>query len=126
MRLQKSRANWWLEKENNTRYFYSLTITRGWRNKILRLKNNEGVWIDDASQLEHMEKEFFLELYAIGGVMPCMTEQYSFLSFKHSDKQLLNRPVSATEVLYAVKNMGAFKAPGLDRLPPIFYQKKLD
>lgn len=46
-----------------------------------------------------------------------------FPGLSHSDRRWLNRAVSEVEILVAVNEMGALKAPGPDGFPPLFFQR---
>lgn len=74
-------------------------------------------------ELQHIARDFYKELYTTEPVTPCDPSTFSFPILAHSDKRLLNHPVSATEVTQAIRQMGAFKAPRPDGLSPLFFQK---
>lgn len=50
--VAKSKTQWWLNRENNTRYFHSKTIS--WRRKshVYHMKNTEGEWTNDRRNLK--------------------------------------------------------------------------
>lgn len=72
-----------------------------------------------------MEKvlEYFSQLYSTG---PAVNQSFDGLEFpmlSHSEKHLLNRPVTQREIETVLFHMGPDKAPGPDETPPAFYQK---
>ena len=46
----KSRYNWLIQGDRNTRFFHTSTLIRKRRNKIVYLKNNQGNWVHDETQ----------------------------------------------------------------------------
>ncbi|XP_021748569.1 uncharacterized protein LOC110714370 [Chenopodium quinoa] len=48
---QKSRIDWLKDGDRNTTFFHLSTIVRRWRNKIVALKDNNGVWIQDKGDI---------------------------------------------------------------------------
>ncbi|CAL2259571.1 unnamed protein product [Prunus armeniaca] len=56
---QKSRLQWLQEGDRNTKFFHLITIIRWRRNKIERLKNNEGVWVEEAQDIKGLAIAYF-------------------------------------------------------------------
>lgn len=79
---QKSRISWWVEREDNTKFFHAhATITRR-RNKIVRLKDEKDEWTDDQEELKMLARRFFMHLYMKESIVPC---NISFCSFPTLD-----------------------------------------
>lgn len=49
---QKARTKWLKEEERNTHFFHCSTIIKRRKDKILKLKNNDGEWISDPKTLK--------------------------------------------------------------------------
>ncbi|RYR74175.1 hypothetical protein Ahy_A02g008804 [Arachis hypogaea] len=60
--LQKSRKKWITQRDRNTRYYHTRTIIYKRKNKILKLRNNEGTWVEDQEELA-LAINFFTHLY---------------------------------------------------------------
>ncbi|CAL2229041.1 unnamed protein product [Prunus armeniaca] len=61
---QKSRLQWLQEGDRNTKFFHLTTIIRRRRNKIERLKNNEGVWVEEAQDIKGLAMAYFEQLFS--------------------------------------------------------------
>jgi hypothetical protein len=57
--LQCSRITWLKEGNMNTRFFHQKVIWRARKNKIKKLKNDEGVWKDTSTDMESMATSYF-------------------------------------------------------------------
>uniref|UniRef100_A0A2N9FS20 CCHC-type domain-containing protein n=1 Tax=Fagus sylvatica TaxID=28930 RepID=A0A2N9FS20_FAGSY len=91
----KSRLGWVLEGDRNTKFFHTSTIVRRKFNKIVRIRNSVGGWLEN-------------------GLAACL-----------SDTEALNIgiPVSPLEIKNALWSFKPFKAPGPDGLHPGFFQQ---
>ena len=61
--FQKSRNQWISDGDRNTKYYHSKTIVIRRRNKILTLRDNDGIWIDDPTNLKALVKNFYENLF---------------------------------------------------------------
>ncbi|CAN1151988.1 Putative ribonuclease H protein At1g65750 [Linum perenne] len=61
--LQKSRSKWVVEGDRNTNFFHMSTLRRRSFNRITRIKNGEGVWIESQPDLKILATEYFKEFY---------------------------------------------------------------
>ncbi|KAK8698074.1 hypothetical protein V6N13_114205 [Hibiscus sabdariffa] len=56
---QKSRSDWALHGDRNTRYFHRRAVNRKQRNKITVLKLPDGTWCDDVATLQDEATHYF-------------------------------------------------------------------
>lgn len=56
---QKSRIEWIKNGDRNTTFFHLSTIMRGWRNKIVVIKDANGNWILDKELVKHHFVSYF-------------------------------------------------------------------
>lgn len=70
-----------------------------------------------------MARAFYIQLYTVEPCLSLQPSEWSFPRLSHSDRNWLNRPVSAHEVFGALSEMGPHKAPGPDGFPPCLFQK---
>lgn len=120
---QKSHLNWITVGERNSRFFHKSLIRKGRRKNINCLKFGDDVWVEDASELRQMVRDFYVKLYADGPTTCPRDTRFEFPTLSHNDSRFLNRPVSVTEIEAAVFQMGAHKAPGPDGLTPGLLQR---
>ncbi|KAF7838884.1 reverse transcriptase [Senna tora] len=98
-------------------------LRRRRRNKILRLKNDEGNWLCAEGEVAGCFTNFYSSLFKKGGprdlrkVIDCVSPVIS-----EEDNNDLLRKVSVLEVKEAVFQLGGLKAPGPDGYYGIFYQ----
>lgn len=60
---QKSRAIWLKEGDRNTKYFHAKTKQGRARNRITKLKNSMGVWVETEDDIEQVAVEYFGNLF---------------------------------------------------------------
>jgi hypothetical protein len=60
---QTSRTTWLKEGDRNTRYFHKKATWRQRKNRIKKLKNNSGLWVDKQEEIEKLATSFFKDLY---------------------------------------------------------------
>ena len=121
---QRSRVKWINFGDQNTRFFHLSTIHRSQRNIITMLKNESGQWVDDPVALNTLILNHFKSIYTSVGVRdfgdvldvikPVVTE--------HMNSSLEDIVVD-NEIVRAVKQLGAYKSPGKDGFPGLFFKK---
>ncbi|XP_021812414.1 uncharacterized protein LOC110755503 [Prunus avium] len=122
---QKSRLKWLQEGDRNTNFFHMTTLIRRRRNKVERLKDDNGVWVETADSLKALAINFFTKLFSQGQVdsnsviipnlFPCMDPVIV---------SNLLRPIEMSEIKTSLFNIGHLKAPGIDGFPSSFYQNQ--
>lgn len=70
---QKSRAIWLREGDRNTKYFHAKTKQCRARNRITKLKNSMGVWVETEEGIEQVAVEYFEDLFTTSN--PCELEE---------------------------------------------------
>ncbi|CAN6543407.1 unnamed protein product [Malus baccata var. baccata] len=120
---QRSRVKWLREGDLNTKFFHQSTLQRRRRNLILKLKVDDGQWVEHPSWVRQMVEDHFQNLFTSGEprhwgalldyVPPGITEDMN---------RDLIAPMSDEEIKAAVMNMGRLKAPEPDGFQVIFYQ----
>ncbi|XP_024195894.1 uncharacterized protein LOC112199065 [Rosa chinensis] len=120
---QRSRISWLKLGDNNTKFFHQSATQRRQRNRILRLRNANGLWLDSDMSIADTFLQYYKQLFSTSGprnladilllvdpvVTPAMNDN-------------LLAPVTLDEVKQAIFGLGALKAPGPDGFPGIFYQ----
>lgn len=126
--FQKSREKWIELGDRNTKYFHTSTIIRRRRNRIEMLKNNDGAWISDPTELENLAVGYYQRLYSMEDIDHEMEvlSPAGFVDLSRAEVTELSKPFSSRDVEESVRSMGKLKAPGPDGYQPIFYQKNWD
>lgn len=63
MWLQRSRINWLREGDRNTKYFYLRARWRARKNRIKKLKKEDGKWMSDQQEMQRMAMDYFSNLF---------------------------------------------------------------
>ncbi|XP_024179118.1 uncharacterized protein LOC112185138 [Rosa chinensis] len=120
---QRSRVSWLAHGDHNTRYFHQSTIMHRRRNKILRLKNDEGTWLTNERDIVAHLNHFFREMYDASPTthMQTVLEFVDPVVTRDMNVALL-ADITMEEVKAAVFYLGGLKSPGPDDFPGTFYQ----
>ncbi|GKC53033.1 hypothetical protein Tco_1075778, partial [Tanacetum coccineum] len=115
---QRSKVNWIKFSDQNTRFFHLSTIHRSQRNAITMLKNEEGEWVDDVVALNTLIKNHFTSIYTSVGAMEFgdVLDVIQPIVTEHMNTTLVDT-IADCEIVRAVKQFGAYKAPGKDGFP---------
>lgn len=120
---QRSRVNWLHLGDQNTRFFHQTTLQRRQYNKILRLQDDSGNWLETELDISNNVLNYFQHLYTTSGPQ-LWPEVLDFVDHIVTPEMNLSlqRPISLQEVKSAVFDLGATKAPGPDGFSGTFYQ----
>ena len=93
------------------------------KNFIKGIKDVHGEWVTDEEAVSSIFVDFYSRLFTtscpidlervLEGVQPVVSE---------SMNEVLTRPYVREEVDVAIKQIAPLKAPGLDSIPPLFFQ----
>ncbi|XP_015959294.1 uncharacterized protein LOC107483187 [Arachis duranensis] len=112
--LQKSREKWIIDGDRNTRYYHTRTIIRRRKNKILKLRNHEGTWVEDQEELANLAINFFTRLYQEQGDTIQLQSSKSYPKIQEDVKRNMDVMPTGKEIKDAFFRIGSLKAPGLD------------
>ena len=124
MWLQRSRITWLCEGDRNTRYFHRKATWRHTKNKITRLRKEDGTWTENAEEIGHMASSFFQHLYTREDHVD--PSELLILFTQRVDDEMNNKlcePFSEKEISDALFQIGPLKAPGPDGFPARFIQR---
>ncbi|KAL2922740.1 hypothetical protein RDABS01_014231 [Bienertia sinuspersici] len=60
---QRARVDWIKDGDRNTSFFHLSTIIKSWKNKIVALKDDQGTWITNSSDVKEHIMKYFQALY---------------------------------------------------------------
>lgn len=128
---QKSRSNFLLDGDRNTRYYHLATKIRRRSNNISALQVPSGEWVMELPEIKKLLLDFFGSLYTAEPINPSLHSPQTSISctfpaMTESQLASLEVPFSETEVTDTLKMMGAYKAPGPDGYPAVFFQQHWD
>jgi hypothetical protein len=120
--IQRSRISWLKEGDRNTRFFHQKAKWRARRNKIKKLKDNDGVWKEVPSEMERMASSYFKEIFTRDPSLNAdaiinMTQEKVTVDMNDD----LCKDFSDEEISDALFQIGPLKAPGVDGFHAWFY-----
>ncbi|XP_028778230.1 uncharacterized protein LOC114734750 [Neltuma alba] len=120
--FQKARTIWITEGDRNTRFYHLKTRIRRKKNRVLALKNEMGIWIEEEDNLKEWVVKYFKKLYTTDGCeQNYLKTATCFPEVTDALNDLCAIP-SYKEVKNALFSIGPYKAPGEDGFSPIFFQ----
>ena len=119
---------WFLEKINNIdKPLARLIKKQGEKNKIDKIRNENGEITRDNREIEKIIRDCFQQLYAnkMDNVeeMDKFLEKYNFPKLNQEETENPNRPITSMEIETVIKNLPANKSPGPEGFTAEFYQK---
>lgn len=123
----RSRLKWLRSGDRNSKYFHATTIHRRSINRVSRLRNSTGEWVENQSDLLKLVNDHFSSLFT--STNPTNIDDITRLvppKISREVNEMLLRPVEEWEIKQAVFDMGPNKAPGPDGLSGLFFQKHWD
>ncbi|XP_072074464.1 uncharacterized protein [Arachis hypogaea] len=122
--LQKSRQKWLVEGDRNTKYFHTKTLVRRRKNKIVKLRNNNGIWCEEIKAVKSIVSNFFTDLYRDERPKrPTIRCSWQYKRLEEEQKQMLERMPIPSEIEEAIHSIGSLKAPGEDGYPALFFKE---
>ncbi|KAL8159843.1 hypothetical protein V2J09_001380 [Rumex salicifolius] len=104
--FQKSRVNFLIDDNHNTRYYHLSTVVRRRSNKISCLMNQAGDWVSNRGELEKLVVDFFASLYTTevspSDLVEIPTLSISFLRLEEVAVNGLISPFTTSEVWAAL------------------------
>uniref|UniRef100_A0A803PV88 Reverse transcriptase domain-containing protein n=1 Tax=Cannabis sativa TaxID=3483 RepID=A0A803PV88_CANSA len=123
---QRSKIHWLQAGDKNTRYFHNKATVRRKKNHIRKLKCGDGRLV---TSFEEICKEvcsyygnLFQTQHSDGGATNLLLSALD-KSLDTQQIHFLDSPFEANEIQQALFQLSGDKAPGIDGLNPVFYQK---
>jgi hypothetical protein len=121
---KRSRIEWLRDGDRNTRFFHRKASGRRKRNRIVKLRRNDGSFATDEEEIKRRTQLFFESLYRED---PEIDPSPLLESVEPAVTDLINSQLVAEfteeEIGDALFQIGPHKAPGLDGLPARFFQR---
>ncbi|XP_075665344.1 uncharacterized protein LOC142635008 [Castanea sativa] len=118
--------DWLIQGERNATFFHLSTLIRRSKNRISRVIKEDGTWEENIERVKDIFTNVFDRLYrAEQGLClkaPSQIPIWGNCLLESEAHNLATDPTDA-EILFALKTMKAFKAPGLDGLHAGFFQR---
>ena len=125
--IVRSRIKWAEHGEKSSKYFCNLEKRNNDKKIIRQLKSNEGNVLVEPDKVMEEIGAYFESLYSSNCSPEDIDVASLFLSgldvpiIDANEKELLNGPITRSELWSVLKSMSSNKTPGLDGLPSEFY-----
>lgn len=123
---QKARDKWIKFGDQNTKKFHTQIVVRRKKNKIHGLTLPNGIWCNDDSILQEEAQKYFKGLFCSQIVHDQQVYNNSQVNLSTFDEQVrhnLSKSVSYEEIISALNQMNAYKAPGPDGFQGMFFKQ---
>lgn len=116
---QRSRLNWALYGDNNTKFFHASAVTRKRRNTINALRTEQGNWVTDEKLIRATFVSHFRGIYVKGSMVDVESIYGAELlaalpKISEAAQDYLVADPSDEEIYKALMSLGANKSPGPD------------
>ena len=120
----RAKVQWLGLGDKNTKYFHSKVPERKKKNTILGLVDEEGNWRNSKEDIACIAVLYFEKMYTIS-CPTCEAEVIATIPTRVTDEinQFLIKDFTKEEVEETLKHMHPTKAPSLDGMSAIFFQK---
>ncbi|XP_025704008.1 uncharacterized protein [Arachis hypogaea] len=117
--LQKSRQQWIVDGDRNTKFYHTKTAIRRQKNRILKLRRGDGSWCEEQQELKDMVVSFYSSLYKEESTDYLSLDlPISYPVMKDEHKAALLKQPNNEEIQKAIFHIGSLKAPGEDGFQP--------
>ena len=121
---QNARVQWLKIGDKNTSFFHATVEGRRKRNRMLEIQRENGTWTKGEKELGAEVVDYYKHLFSTSETRE-MEEVLDGIPHTISDSmnENLTKPVGEEEIRLALFSMYPDKAPGIDGMPPLFFQK---
>lgn len=120
----KSHITWLNQGDANTKYFHITTMQKSSQNRILTLKDPNGIWLTNNSLQDYII-QFFTQLFTTTCHRSPENISSAFFQYHNNslicDQEVLNCIPNGDEIFENLMNPPPLKAPGLDGFHAIFF-----
>ncbi|XP_074323958.1 uncharacterized protein LOC141660875 [Apium graveolens] len=119
---QRAKQFWLKHGDQNSRFFHSFATGRRQQNQLKGLRNKDGEWKDDETEMQNIVVDYFTGLFKATPDIESLTEREAVMHVTEGQNEELIKPILREEVKEAIFSMHPEKSPGEDGLNPAFYQ----
>ena len=126
VKINKTKS-WFFEKINKTDKHLSRIIKKkGEKNQTKKIRNEKGEVITDNAETQRIIRDYYEQLYgnkmANLEEMDRFLEKFKFPRLNQEEIEIINNPITSTEIEAMIKNLPKNKSQGTDGFTGEFYQ----
>jgi hypothetical protein len=124
MWMQRSRIDWLRDGDRNTRFFHSKAVWRARKNRIKKLRDDNGEWQANSAVMGQMATDYFKNLFQAETPLqsaPLLEIFAEKITMEMNEKLCME--FSDREISDALFQIGPLKSPGPDGFPARFFQR---
>lgn len=107
----------------NTKFFHVIATSCKQRNRVTRLKRDDGEWCEKGRGMEESMMNYFMDLFKSNEGDSSVVFQMVENHVSNVQNELLLQPFTNKEINEALDGMQMDKSPALDGFNPTFYQR---
>ena len=125
-KINKAKS-WFFEKINKIEKPLARLIKKQRENiQVNKIRNKIGEKSTDNTEIQRMKRDYYQQLYVNKKdnleEMNKFLEKYSFPKLNQEEIEIMNNPITSTEIEGVIKNLPKNKSPGPDGFTGEFYQ----
>ena len=117
---QKSRINWLKVGDENSKFFHGFANSRQRHNNISSIRL-QGILTTDMAMIKQGAVTFYEQLYSEEEKWRPRLDNVVFPHISRAESNLMERDISESEVVAAIKQLAKEKSPGPDGFPLLFF-----
>ena len=124
VKINKTKS-WFFEKIKLTN-LQPDSLRKKEKNQINKIRNEKGEVASDNAEIQRIIRDYYEQLYGnkMGNLeeMDRVLEKFNFLKLNQEEIEIMNIPITSTEIEAVIKNLPKNKSPGPDGFTRKFYQ----
>ena len=121
---QQAKAHWLKERDKNTKFFHAQASERRKQNTIVGIWDEQGNWCDEKESIAHVAISYFKNIYTTTHSTQVEEVTAAIPSRVTDDmNERVDQVFTREEVVTTLKQIHPTKAPGLNGMSALVYQK---
>lgn len=122
--MQRSQISWIKDGDKSISFFHAATLNRRRKNRAIAIRIEAGAWKEDPEEIRVIFIDYFKHIFNSSNP-DAMLEEFELISVlvTKEENENISKPPSMEEIKEVIFSMNPLKAPSLEGLLILFYQK---